>query len=124
MRYSQFSVSGNILTLTIRSAIDAARFKAICREMDHAVATLRKIRLVLVMRHYPSLNSAEDFYDDLRFLRGYHDAIDRVAVVCDRSWKSTWVGLFGLFSGIRMACFTMDETDALTRWLQDGAHQR
>ncbi|MGA6924524.1 MAG: STAS/SEC14 domain-containing protein [Desulfosarcina sp.] len=118
MQLSEFTLTGNLLTLDVRSEIRKPRFDAICRDMDRAVAALGKIRLVVVMRHYPSLNSAEDFYDDLRFLKLYDKAIDKVAVVCDRYWKDTWVGLFSLFSGIRMAFFEMGQVDQVTRWIQ------
>jgi hypothetical protein len=118
MRLSEFTAAGNVLTLDVRSEIRAARFKAICRDMDQVVAALGRVRLVLVMRHYPSFNSAEDFYDDLRFLRLYEHAIDKVAVVCDCIWKDTWVGIFSLFSGIRMDFFEMTQVNEVTRWIQ------
>ncbi len=118
MQLSAFTGAGNVLTLDVRSEIRAARFKSICRDMDQAVAELGRVRLVLVMRHYPSFNSAEDFYDDLRFLRIYDHAIDKVAVVCDRYWKDTWVGIFSLFSGIQMNFFDMSQVDEVTRWIQ------
>jgi hypothetical protein len=88
--------------------------------MDQAVAAMGTVRLVLVMRHYASFNSAEDFYDDLRFLRLYDQAIDKVAIVCDRFWKDTWVGIFSLFSGIRMAFFELTQVDEVTRWIQSA----
>lgn len=118
MQLSEFSVTGNLLTLVIRAGIDKRRFAAICRDMDKAVSQLGKVRLVLVIRHYPTLNSAEDFLDDLRFLRLYDHAIDRVAVACDRFWKDSLVGIFSLFSGIRMHFFGIDQKDALTAWIQ------
>ncbi|MCB2145571.1 MAG: STAS/SEC14 domain-containing protein [Deltaproteobacteria bacterium] len=118
MQLSEFTGAGNVLTLEIRSEIRPPRFKAICRDMDQAVAALGRVRLVLLMRHYPSLNSAEDFYDDLRFLRLYDYAIEKVAVVCDRFWKDTWVGIFSLFSGIRMDFFEMTQVDEVTRWIR------
>jgi len=120
MQLSEFKAAGNILTLEVRSQIRQKRFDAICRDLDKAVAIHGQLRLVLVMRHYPSFNSAEDFYDDLRFLRLYDHAIDRVAVVGDRYWKDTWVGIFGLFSGIRMTFFEMTQAADVTRWIQDG----
>ncbi|WP_269433835.1 hypothetical protein [Desulfosarcina widdelii] len=43
-------------------------------------------------------------------MRLYDHAIDRVAVVCDRFWKDTWVGIFSLFSGI---CMTFFETSQI-----------
>ena len=124
MQLTEFKAAGgNILTLEVRAEIRQARFKAICRDLDKATAVLGKIRLVLVMRHYPSFNSAEDFYDDLRFLRLYDHSIERVAVVCDRFWKETWVGIFSLFSGIPMACFEMGQPEAVTQWIQRGSPQ-
>ena len=124
MQLTEFKAAGgNILTLEVRTEIRQARFEAICRDLDKAVAVLEKIRLVLVMRHYPSFNSAEDFYDDLRFLRLYDHAIEKVAVVCDRSWKETWVGVFSLFSGISMEFFGTEQPEAVTRWIQGGSRQ-
>ena len=120
MHLSEFTITGNLLTLEVRSEIRDVRFKAICRDMDQAVALLGRVRLVIVMRHYPSFNSAEDFYDDLRFLKLYDQAIDKVAVVCDRFWKDTWVGIFSLFSGIRMEFFDMSQVDEVTRWIQSN----
>jgi hypothetical protein len=118
MKLSAFKVSGNLMTLEVRSEIRTDRFNAICKDMDRVIAAMGKVRLLLVMRHYPSFNSAEDFYDDLRFLRLYDHAIDKVAIVCDRFWKDTWVGIFSLFSGIRMDFFEMTEVNAVTRWIR------
>ena len=118
MQLSEFTLAGNLLTLNVNAEISSARFDRICRDMDQAVAALGKVRLILVMRHYPSFNSAEDFFDDLRFLRLYDHAIDKVAVVCDRFWKDSWVGIFSLFSGIRMDFFTLTETDELSQWIR------
>jgi hypothetical protein len=118
MQLSEFTITGNLLTLEIRSEIREARFKAICRDMDLAVAARGRVRLVIVVRHYPSFNSAEDLYDDLRFLRLYEHAIDKVAIVSDRFWKDTWVGIFSLFSGIRMDFFEMTQVKEVTRWIQ------
>jgi hypothetical protein len=118
MRFSEFTVTGNLMTLDVRSEITKRRFEAICSDMNRAVAAFGRVRLVLVMRYYPSFNSAEDFYDDLRFLRLYDHAIDKVAVVCDRSWKDSWVGIFSLFSGIRMVFFETSQVNQLTRWIQ------
>ena len=94
MQLTEFSRAGSLLTLTVRGPVDDRRFAAICQDMDLAVAQLGRVRIVLVMRHYTTFNSAEDFLDDLRFLRLYDHAIDKVAVVCDRFWKDSLVGIF------------------------------
>lgn len=117
MQLTEFTLTGNLLTLDVHTEISPARFGRICRDMDQAIAALGMVRLVLVMRHYPSFNSAEDLFDDLRFLRLYDHAIDKVAVVCDRLWKDSWVGIFSLFSGIRMDFFELTEIDELSQWI-------
>lgn len=120
MQFSEFTVTGNLLTLDVKSEISKKRFNAICIDMDRAIAAFGRVRLVLVMRHYPSFNSAEDFFEDLRFLRLYDHAIDNVAVVCDRRWKDSWVGIFSLFSGIRMDFFELTQVNQLSQWIQGG----
>jgi SpoIIAA-like len=79
-----------------------------------------KVRLFLVISQYTSFNSAEDFYDDLRFVRRCADRIERMAVVGDRSWKSTLVGLFGLFSSIETAYFDRSEFLTAWKWLNEN----
>ena len=75
------------------------------------MSALGIIRMVLVVRLYPSFSSAENLYNDLRFLRLYDDAIEKVAIVSDRSRKETWVGLFSLFSGITMEFFDVSQIE-------------
>lgn len=76
-----------------------------------------KARLFLLMEHYASFNSAESLYEDLRFVRRCGDAVERMAVVGDRSWKSTWIGLFGLFGGFDAAYFDPEDADKAWQWL-------
>ena len=120
MHLKYFKVSGNTLLMEISSEINDTKFKAICNDLNQAVAALGIIRMVIVVRHYPSFNSAEDLYDDLRFLRLYDEAIDKVAIVSDRSWKEIWVALFSLFSGIKMEFFDVSQTKDASDWVQHG----
>lgn len=121
MQLSEFAHrGGNVLSLEIRSEVGDARFKAICNDMDQSMASLGKLRLVLIMHPYPSLNTAENFYDDLRFLRLYDHAINKVAVVSDQRGYDTWAGLFSLFSGIRIDFFKTTQTEALSEWILSG----
>jgi hypothetical protein len=76
-----------------------------------------KVRLLVTVEHYPSLNVAESLYDDLRFVKWQADRIEKMAVVGDRPWKEHWVALFGLFGGIQCAYFHRTETDAAQKWL-------
>lgn len=113
-----FKATGNVLSLEIDSEVTDARFRAICAEIEQLTASPGKIRLVLIMRYYPSFNSAEDLYYDLRFVTLYADRIEKAAIICDQAWEHTLVGLFGLFSGVKMEFFDASETGAAADWIR------
>jgi hypothetical protein len=104
--------------MQISSEVTDKKFQAICNEIERINATVGKVRLVLVMRHYPSFDSAEDLYDDLRFVKLYADYIDKVSVLCDKSWKRTYFGIFSLFSNIQMKFFDISEYNEAYDWIQ------
>jgi hypothetical protein len=118
MRSKYFKVKGNILSVEISSEISDDKFHAICNEIEQLTAAIGKVRLVLIMKHYLSFNSAEDLYYDLRFVKLYANCIDKVAVVCDKTWKQTWLGLFSLFSGVKMEFFNISEINDASNWIQ------
>jgi hypothetical protein len=72
-----------------------------------------------VAEHYPSLSSEEALYEDLKFANLYSKNIERMAVVGDRSWKSTWVALFGLFSGFLTNYYDKSEINEALNWLRE-----
>ena len=89
--------SSNIITLRINAEVTDGDYAIIAGSFDERIAEFGKIRVFLIVDHYPSLNSAESLYDDLRFVKVYADHIEKIAIVCDKTWKRTWVALFGLF---------------------------
>ena len=111
--------SGNVLSIRIESELTDLGMKAISSEIEQLAARSGRIRLVLFMKHYASLFSSEALLDDLRFVRLYSDQIDKVAVVSDKSWKRTWIGLFSLFSGVRMEFFDIAEYGLASSWIQE-----
>ena len=107
----------NILGLRIEGAVSDAETERIGAAVQKLAGRTGKVRLLLVAQHYPSFNSAEDLYFDLRFAVPLADRIERLAVVGDRVWKDTWISLFGLFSGIQTAYFDRSEMDQAWQWL-------
>jgi hypothetical protein len=114
------NVPGNIVALKISGEVTQKDFDSICRIMDNAVKNHGTIRLILVVEHYASLSSAEALYEDLRFAHLYSGNIERMAVVGDRAWKSTWVALFGLFSGFLTNYYDKTEIIKAWNWLQQS----
>jgi hypothetical protein len=107
----------NILGMRIEGAVSDAETERISAALQKLTAQTGKARLLLAVQHYPSFNSAEDLYFDLRFAVPLADRIERLAVVGDRVWKDTWISLFGLFSGIQTAYFDRSEMDQAWQWV-------
>jgi len=107
----------DVLALHITGEMSDKDTGRIARLIQTHAARHGKVRLLLLMEHYASFNSAEALYEDLRFTRRCGDLIQCMAIVGDRPWKSTWVGLFGLFGAIEMAYFDRTETREAWQWL-------
>ena len=108
----------NILTIHIDAAITNTRYRFISQEIEKMTAAVGKIKLILVVKHYASVLSAEDLFEDLRFLKHYSDSISKVAVVSDKLWKRTLVGLFSLFSRVNIQFFEDDQAHLTSNWVQ------
>jgi hypothetical protein len=110
-------IQGNVLAITISGEITENEHDRLDRLIRERVAQWKRIRIFIVLKHYTSFNSAESLYEDLRMVMKHSDHVDRLAVVGDRLWKRTWVGLFGLFGRIETDYFEMDRIDAAYQWI-------
>ncbi len=110
-------IQGNVLAIAITGEITENEHEKLDRLIKESAARWKRIRIFIVFKHYPSFNSAESLYEDLRMVVKHSDHVDRLAVVGDRLWKRTWVGLFGLFGGIETDYFDMEQIDAAYEWL-------
>lgn len=113
-------IKGQVLAINITGEITDAEHRRIDRLLSARIERWGRIRILLTVKHYPSLSSAEALYEDLRMIKLHRDGIERMAVVGDRPWKSTWVGLFGLFSRLETEYFDWDSIDAAWRWISEG----
>jgi hypothetical protein len=124
MKKQWIKATGNILSITIDAEITNQKYDTIAKALDRIIASFGSVKLVLVVKHYVSFNSAEEFCDNLRFVQVYSDHIDRAVVLSDREAKRTWTAIFGLFSGVRMEFFPMADFERAWAWLTNGVRQR
>jgi hypothetical protein len=108
---------GDLISIHIDSPLTEESYQAVTRQIEETAAAVGKVRLFLVLKHYPSLSSAEDLYDDLKFVKLQAERIDKVAVVLDRLWKRTFLGLFSLFGRVNLNCFDISDIAAATAWI-------
>ena len=113
--------SNNIITARIDAEVTDRDHKKITDVIDDQILKFGKIRFFLIIDNYPSLNSAESLYYDLRFVKVHADRIEKIAVVCDKTWKKTWIALFGLFAGIKIEYFDSPEFNVAWKWVSSEA---
>ncbi len=114
------NIAGPVVALKITGEITEPEHRKIDRLLAGHIDQWGRIRVLLTVKHYPSLSSAEALYEDLRMVKFHSGGIDRLAVVGDRPWKSTWVGLFGLFSRMHTHYFGMEDIEKAWRWVTKG----
>jgi hypothetical protein len=111
--------SNNIIAIRISEEVTDQQYDEITNVIDTQIYDFGKIRFFIIVGHYPSLNSAESLYYDLRFIKMYADHVEKIAIVCDTAWKETWVALFGLFAGIRIEFFDSSEFNDAWKWTSE-----
>lgn len=82
-----------------------------------------RVRLLLAVESEIHGRSPESLFENLQFLKMHADHIDRIAILGRRSWERTYVGLFGLFSGIEIGYFNRSDAVDAIRWLQGAGHR-
>lgn len=107
----------NVLGIGISGEVSDKDARKLSRKIEETAARFGEVRVLLTLKHYASLNTAESLYDDLRFIKWHADKIEKMAVVGDAPWKTTWVALFGLFGGIDCRYFSRNEGAEAVAWL-------
>jgi hypothetical protein len=77
------------------------------------------VRLLLVYDADPGLMGAESLYDNMRFAKQASENLAKMAVIGRHDWESTWIGLFGLFGGIKTAYYDHSQIEAALGWLNE-----
>ena len=106
------------MAIHVRKEITNNEMKEIDQQLEDRIKQHGKIRLFVVMDSYPTFNSAESIYDDLRFAKKYSEHIERMAVLGDQTWKKHWIAIFGLFGGVPSEYFVRSDFKSAINWIQ------
>ena len=109
--------SANIVGLRIIGGLTKKQKKEIRRVLERQIGESGTIRLLLFIEPYRT-KDPESLLFDLNFVMPCSDKIERLAIVGNRAWERTWVGLFGLFSHIRTKHFDHSERKAAWKWIK------
>jgi hypothetical protein len=82
------TIRNNVLAIKITGEITEYEHDRLDHLILESIAEWKRIRIFVMIKHYPSFNSAEALYEDLRMVKKHSSHIERMAVVGDRQWKS------------------------------------
>lgn len=108
--------SGNILGFKIAGDIAVKQKEQICNILEKHIKKFGEIRILLVVETDETVDP-ESLLFNLNFVLTYSDHIDRMAIVRNKGWQETWIGLFGLFSHIRTWYFDASEIQEAWKWI-------
>jgi len=110
---------GDIVTVKLFDRMIGRQTRVLSRMLQGTIdAAGGKIRLLLSIDTQLPARSPEALFENLHFVRINAEHIERMCIVGDKGWERTYIGLFGLFSGIEMAYFDRSQTMEAIRWLQ------
>ena len=111
---------GDIVTVKLFDRMIDRQTRALSRMLQESIAAGGggSIRLLLSIDTQMPARSPEMLFENLHFLRLHADQIDRIAIIGNKAWERTSIGLFGLFGGIDIGYFDRSEAVEAIRWLQ------
>lgn len=111
--------NSKILTLELDTLVSDKENARLAGLLERRIAGSGKIRLLLFLKGYPARDTAEAFFEDIKFIKPQAHNIERMAVVGHRAWQDTWTAIFGLFAHVETAYFDASEGEAAARWLEE-----
>jgi len=108
-----------MISLKLRAPVSDEEKARLSRLLEAKISKSGKIRLLLYLENYPARDSAESLFEDIEFIKLHAEAIERMAVVGERAWQETWIGLFSLFGGVEIAYFDYSDKEKAAIWLAE-----
>ncbi len=109
---------GNIVTVKLFDRMLDRQTRQLSLQLQKSIeAAGGRIRLVLFIASNASASGPEALFENLHFVKLHAEHIERMAIVGDKAWDRTYVGLFALFAGVDLQYFDRSQTTEAIRWL-------
>ena len=109
---------GKILGFKAIGTVTKADYKVLVPEVQALVDKEGSISLLLDLRQF-KWEKVEAWGADIKFGRTYHEKIDKMAIVGDRTWEKWITTLAEPFYSKEARFFHSDEIDAAWKWLKE-----
>ena len=110
-----------VLILSPKAALTTNDFRSLARTVDSYILENGKLIGVMIEApSFPGWDSAGALIEHLKFVRGYHRKIDRIAAVTDSKVLKTAVGIADFAVHPEFRVFGRGERERALTWLETG----
>ena len=110
-----------ILVLKPDGALQASDFEAVVGNLDPYIEDTGDLRgLLIEAESFPGWSDFGAFVSHLRFIRGHHRRIRRVAAVSDSAFLSIAPSIANHFVSAQVRHFELADREAAIAWLRQG----
>lgn len=110
-----------ILVLKPDGALQASDFEAVVGKLDPYIEDTGDLRgLLIEAESFPGWSDFGAFVSHLRFIRGHHRHIRRVAAVSDSAFLSIAPSIANHFVNAQVRHFELADREAAIAWLKQG----
>jgi hypothetical protein len=113
------SRSGNILGFKLSGKLHDEDYKKFVPMIDAAVARGGKVRLLAQFHDFHGWDM-HALWDDIKFATTHCLAIERIALVGDKTWEKWMAGVCKPFTMAKIRYFDTADIEAAWAWLQEG----
>ena len=109
----------NIIGFRLRGKIEDSEFDETIRIIEEKLKLHKKLRVYAEIEEFKGM-SVNTFMKDIHYSLRYWRNFDKEAVVSDKGWLKTWVGIAGsIVPGVEVRHFTFDEKEEAKEWIRE-----
>ncbi len=111
-----------ILVLEPNHPLEAADFLAISHDVDDYLSTHAKLKGVLIhTKFFPGWHDFSGFMAHMRFVRGHHRFVEKIALVTDAAIADAAKAIVGHFIHAEIKHFQYADDEQALSWLQKSS---
>jgi SpoIIAA-like len=108
----------SILILKPQSALTAEDFLQLAQTLDPYLEKVGSLKgLIIETQHFPGWKNLDGFKAHLKFVKGHHEKINKIALVTDSPFAAIGKMIGGLFLKPEVKQFAYGQTELAKAWI-------
>ena len=110
---------GNIIGFRLKGKLEEGEFDETIRIIEEKLKLHNKLRVYAEIEEFKGM-SVNTFMKDIHYSLRYWRNFDKEAVVSDKGWLKTWIGIAGSIGpGVEVRHFASGEKEEAREWIKE-----